>query len=267
MPEPSIEISTSISLMFTEVPPLERYSAARRAGFSGVEIQVIDDALPADRAALAAGAADIPVVLLNVSLGDFRSGGPGLSGVPGRERAFREAFLVARDAATRLGARFLHLGPSRTAGADRAGCLEVYRGNLRYAVEAAAGHPFRLMIEPLNRVENPDILIDDFDLAARLIGEIGGDSVGLQYDLYHATLGGVDLVATFDRHRSMIHHIQFADAPGRHEPGTGRCDFARFLRHLAATGYRGFIGAEYFPSRPTPETLGWLSTFRDLVRQ
>jgi hydroxypyruvate isomerase len=261
---PPIRFSTSVSLMFREVPILDRFAAAREAGFEAVEIQVIEDGEPAEMAR-AARTAGIDVLLLNVSLGDFRAGGPGLSGVPGREPVFREAVVAALDAAERLGARFLHLGPSRVPeGASRDSCLEVYRRNVRFAVERAAGHPASLLIEPLNTVESPTILIASLEQAARLISEIGG-GVGIQYDLYHATLNGQDLIETYRRHRDLIRHIQFADAPGRHEPGTGTTDFPSALTGLIAEGYQGFAGAEYFPSRPTAETLAWLPRFRAIV--
>ncbi len=258
-----IRFSTSVSLMFREIPILERFDAARRAGFEAVEIQVIEESDP-DQMAAAARAAGIDVLLLNVSLGDFRTGGPALSGVPGREPAFRDAVAQALDAAATLGARLLHLGPSRVADQPREACLAAYRSNLRYAVERAAGYPVHLVIEPLNTVESPDILLSSLDLAAEIIGEIGG-GIGIQYDLYHATLNGQDLIETYRHHRRLIRHVQFADAPGRHEPGTGAVDFAATFAALIREGYRGFAGAEYFPSRATADTLGWLPPLRTLV--
>lgn len=249
--------------MFRELPILERFAAARKAGFEAVEIQVIEEGAPEAMAA-AARAAGIDVLLLNVSLGDFRSGGPALSGVPGREIEFREAVGRALDAAAILGARFLHLGPSRTAGRPREECLATYRSNLRFAVERGAGYPVQLLIEPLNTVESPDILLSSLELAAELIGEIGG-GIGIQYDLYHATLNQQDLIETYRRHRALIRHVQFADAPGRHEPGTGAIDFAGAFAGLIREGYRGFAGAEYFPERPTVDTLGWLAPLRAVV--
>ncbi|MBM4187503.1 MAG: TIM barrel protein [Gemmatimonadetes bacterium] len=265
MPEAAIRLSASISLMFREIPFAERFAAARQAGFEGVEIQVIEEADPATAPDLAR-AAGIEVVLLNVSLGDFRTGGPGLSGVPEREPAFRAALLTAADLADRLGARFLHLGPSRVpAGESRERCLAVYRDNLRFAAERSRDWRDRPVIEPLNVVETPDILLSSLDDAGALI-EAAGSAIGLQYDLYHAVLNGVDLAATFDRHRRRIAHIQFADAPGRHEPGSGTVDFARFLSHLKAGGYRGWLGAEYFPTGATTASLAWLPDFHASVQ-
>ncbi|MBL8987529.1 MAG: TIM barrel protein [Gemmatimonadetes bacterium] len=264
MPESApIRFSTSVSLMFRELPILERFEAARRAGFEAVEIQVIEEGNPAEMAQ-AARAAGIDVLLLNVSLGDFRTGGPALSGVPGRETAFRQALAQALDAAATLGARFLHLGPSRIGESTREACLDTYRSNLRFAAERAAGYPVEPVIEPLNTVETPDILLASLEQAAGLIGEVGG-GIGIQYDLYHATLNRQDLIETYRRHRALIRHVQFADAPGRHEPGTGTVDFGAAFRGLIREGYRGFAGAEYFPSRATGDTLGWLPSLRELV--
>jgi hydroxypyruvate isomerase len=259
MPNGRIGFSSSVSLMWAELPVPERFAAARAAGFEAVEIQFFEEVSPV--AAAAARAAEMPVLLLNVPMGDFRTGGSGLSGVPGRVGAFREAFLAAADTAAMLGAKILHLGASRIpGGVDREQCLESYRANLRFAVEHGARSGATLVIEPLNRVENPTILLASLDDAAELIGQVGG-GLGIQYDLYHATLNGVDLAATFDKHRRLIRHLQFADAPGRHEPGTGSIDFLTFLGHLKARGYDGYLGAEYFPSRPTAETVDWLPVF------
>lgn len=256
--------SVSISLLFRDLPFNDRFAAAKDAGFDAVEIQLIEE-VDASSAA-AARRADIDVVLLNVSLADFRTGGAALSGVPGRERAFHDAFDQAAVAADELEATFLHLGPSRVpTGVSRQACLDVYRRNLSYAAERSRGHRVKPVIEPLNTVETPDILLSSLDEADALCTEVG-DAIGMQYDLYHATLNGVDLVHGFDRHRDRIRHIQFADAPGRHEPGTGAVAFSTVLPHVAASGYRGHLGAEYFPSQPGAPSFPWLAHFRHLVR-
>jgi hydroxypyruvate isomerase len=254
----SRSFSTSISFMFRELPLLARFAAAQAAGFDGVEIQVMNEGKAGEMAA-AAKAAGVGVVLINVDLGDYLQGGPGLSGVPGQEATFRAAANQAFAAALRLDARFVHLGPSRIPdGESRERCLETYIANATAALDMARGAPFALVLEPMNPVDAPTGLFTDIDSAAETLrGPLGG-RMGLLFDLYHLTIAGTDPVAAAARHRDLIRHVQFSDAPGRHEPGTGTIEFPVAFAALEAAGYSGGYGAEYFPSRPTVETLGWL---------
>lgn len=253
-----LRFSTSVSVMFRELPVLERFAAARAAGFEGVEIQNLAEA-PPQAMADAARAAGVSVVLINVGMGDFPAGGSGLVGVPGQEAAFRDAFAAALEAASILGAAHVHLGPSRVpAGVAREACLAVYRSNLAAAVRMAEGHAARLLIEPINPVDNPAIVLRDIPQALELIADVGGGRIGLMFDIYHAAMNGLDLPATFRQTEPWISHIQFADAPGRHEPGTGRLDFPAIFGAIEASAYRGWVGAEYLPSTNTADSFGWL---------
>lgn len=257
--------STSISMMFREVPIVERFAAARAAGFEGVEIQVLAEGDPAEMAQ-AARESGIDVVLINVGMGDFLAGGPGLSGVPGREVEFREQFAQALDAARQMQARFLHLGPSRIPdGVTREDCLAVYRSNVEHAIgvrAAAAATGCELLIEPLNRVETPTALLQDIDDGARLIDAAFRGRVGLQFDVYHVAMNGHSVLDAYSRHRDLVRHVQFSDLPGRQEPGAGQIDFPTLFAALGQAGYAGWLGAEYFARRPTPETLGWFQPYR-----
>jgi hydroxypyruvate isomerase len=260
-----IRFSASVSLMFREYPLLDRFGAARAAGFKAVEIQTLDEGDPSAMAD-AAAQAGVEVVLVNVGMADFRHGGPGLSGVPGRQDWFDSALDCALEAARLLGAKLVHLGPSRVPnGTSRTASLEAYRRNLTAAVNKAAGTDVQLLIEPLNVKDTPDVLLSDLSLAAALIDEVGDGRLGLQFDIYHTAMNDVDPVEAFTAHRKVIRHVQFSDAPGRHEPGTGDLDFERIFSHIAATGYRGWVGAEYHPSRPTTETLGWLESLGERI--
>ncbi|MEO8448761.1 MAG: TIM barrel protein [Gemmatimonadota bacterium] len=255
-----IRFSTSVSLMFREHPMLERFGAARAAGFIGVEIQALDEGDPTAMAA-SAKAAGVTVVLVNVPMADFRDGGPGLSGVPGREPQFEAALHRALDAAERLGARLVHVGPSRVPiGMSRPASVAVYRSNLEMALKAADGRDIQLLIEPLNTVEFPEVLLSDLEEAATFVHAVGVDRLGLQFDIFHTAMNGLDPRAAFAAHLRSIRHIQFSDAPGRHEPGTGSIDFDGIFSDIVASGYQGWVGAEYYPSRRTAETFGWLDT-------
>ncbi len=255
------KFSTSISFMFRELPLLDRFAAAKIAGFDGVEIQVLGEGNTAEMA-WAAREAGIPVVLVNVDLDDYLQGGPGLSGVPGREATFRAAANQALAAALRLDATFVHLGPSRIPdGVPRERCLETYIANAEAALRMAKDAPFQLLLEPMNPVDTPTALFTDVDQAADILRGALGSRMGLLFDLYHLTMANTDPAAAAARHRDLIRHVQFSDAPGRHEPGTGAIDFPAAFAALEKAGYSGPFGAEYFPSRPTVETLGWLFDF------
>jgi hydroxypyruvate isomerase len=177
--------------MFRELPLLDRFAAAKAAGFEGVEIQVPGEGNPAEMAR-AARLAGIPVVLINVDLGDYLQGGPGLSGVPGREATFRAAVNQAFAAALRLGASFVHLGPSRIPdGVARDRCLETYIANAHTAILLAKDAPFQLLLEPMNPVDAPAGLFTDVDKAAVLLRGALNGQVGLLFDLYHLTMAGL----------------------------------------------------------------------------
>lgn len=252
-------LSCSVSMMFREAPLLERFAAAKAAGFEGVEIQVLMEGAPDDMAR-AARAADLEVVLINVDLGDYLMGGPGLSGVPGREDAFSAALDRALAAAELLDPAFIHVGPSRIAeGETRDACLDVYRRNLALAVErrARAGVRGRLVVEPMNRIEAPTALLTDIDDVARVLAESDGD-IGILFDLYHLAMNERDIPAAYESNAARVAHVQFSDAPGRVQPGAGKLDIHGLLTALEERGYSGWFGAEYMPRSPTLETLGWM---------
>lgn len=251
--------TTSVSMMWRELPIAERFAAAKAAGFVGAEIQVPGEA-SAEEWAAAAEAADLPVVLLNLDLGDFLTGGPGLSGVPGREEAFAAALEAGLDAAEHLRPAFLHIGPSRVPeGTSREACLAVYHANAEHGLARAAarGTPARLVIEAVNRAEAPTALIGSTAEAAAVCAALGGRP-GVLFDLYHASAGGEDAAASYRAHAGSIAHIQFSDLPGRQPPGRGTLDFAGLFAAIEGAGYAGLWGAEYMAFSATAETLGWI---------
>lgn len=251
-------------MMFGELPFAARFAAAAAAGFDGVEIQRIDEATPHAIAA-AATQAGVQVALINVPMGDLLSGGPGLSGVPGREQAYVRALHQAFETATLIGAHRVHLGPSRVPpGLSRDDCLPTYLANIATAAELSAAAGIPAVVEGMNRVDAPDALIASVDLAAEMVHRVPG--IGLLFDAYHVAKGGHDPAAAFARHRAIARHVQIADAPARTAPGTGTIAWDRFFAALADAGYAGWIGAEYPCAGDTPATLGWLKPARRSAR-
>lgn len=258
-----MQLAASISFMFRERPLLERFEAARAAGFAGVEIQRLSEG-DTEEMAHAARDAGLQVVLVNVGAGDYTEGGHGLSGVPGREEAFRESLEFALDAAAVLGARHVHLGPSRVPdGIHRDECLRTYLANVRMALCLSRASGASLLVEGMNRVEAPTALLTDVHHAAEVVHAMGSPRLGLQFDVYHVALNEEDPRAAFARHQAVTRHVQFADAPGRHEPGTGRLDIRGILRSIEQHGYAGWYGAEYHPAVTTGASLAWMGTLHE----
>lgn len=257
-------LCASITLMFTEAPVDRRFAAAKLAGFEGVEIQDLSVASLKDLQS-AARDADVAVVLINADTGDAGSGGPGLSGVPGRERQFSDALDKAVEAAEILSAAFVHLGPSRIVESEGAArCMATYLNNIEWALGRAEGASVKLVIEALNRKDAPDVLLSDLDDAASIARRFG-PQLGLLFDVYHTAQDGRDPLEAYRSCADIVAHIQIADAPGRHEPGSGRIDFHSFFNGIAAAGYRNWVGAEYRPSRSSVQSLTWLQQARVLL--
>lgn len=249
--------STSVSMMWRDLPIAERFAAAKAAGFIGAEIQVPAEAEPEVWAAAAADSG-LPILLVNLDMGDFLVGGVGLSGVPGREDAFADALERGIELVRSTGAGLLHIGPSRVAdGQDRAACLETYLGNLALAQRAVRDLPVTLVVEAVNRAEAPTALIGTTAEAAEAIERVGQE-VRLLFDLYHSVMAGEDPVESYRLHAGMVAHIQFSDIPRRTPPGTGTLDFAGLFKAIEGQGYDGAYGAEYMSLAATQETLGWM---------
>ena len=257
--------STSVSMMFREHPLPQRLVAAREAGFDGVEIQFLAEA-PPEQWAAARELAGIEVALVNVDMGDFLGNGAGLSGVPGREAAFHAAARQTLAMARALRCQHVHVGPSRVPeGVSRDDCVETFVANLQALLPVADEHGVRLLVEPLNRVESPTVLFADVNEAARLIRERFGGRVGLQFDVYHVAMSGVDPAQALPQVSAEVAHVQFSDVPGRKPPGAGTVDFERFLRTLKSSGYEGWCGAEYLAPSGAAATLGWLAEFKAIT--
>jgi hydroxypyruvate isomerase len=250
--------SANISLLFPEIPLLERFAAAHAAGFPTVEIQnpYEHSAASLTRAARAAGVA---VVLINAPLGeDPRTFGT--ASLPGRAALFRAELERAAEYAQALGARLVNVLAGRTAPQDRPAAIERLKENLAIAAQILDQASARPLLEVINPVNAPGYCVADFELAADILRATDARA-GLQFDVYHAAMLGLDPAQAFMQHLANIRHVQFADAPGRHEPGTGALDFASIFRTIRDSGYSGWVGAEYHPSGATAAGLGWLRDY------
>lgn len=253
------KFAANLSTMFTERPLLERFGAAREAGFAAVEIQFPYEAALDDlvRARVAAG---VNVVLINTPPGDLAKGELGFGALPGRGEAFRAGVAEARRYASALGTRLVHVMAGEPgADADRDACLETFAENLAHAGAEMEPAGIGVLIEAINPEDRPAYFLNNLDDALAAITRAGRSNVGLLCDVYHLAMMGEDLIPTLARLKDAIGHVQFADMPGRHEPGTGGINFPRLFRALDAMGYEGWTAAEYNPLGRTEDSLGWMN--------
>jgi hydroxypyruvate isomerase len=261
-----MRLAANLSLMFTELPLPERFAAAARAGFDGAEIQFPYDH-PADVLADAARAAGLPVVLINVPAGDLAGGEVGIGALPGREAEFRDGVERCAAYARALGAAKANVLAGRPGpDADPGACMATLAANLRRAADRLGPLGVRVMAEPVNPFDVPGFFLASLDAGLAALDRAGHQGVALQFDLYHMARTEPDLPAAVLRAGGRIGHVQFADHPGRHEPGTGRVDFRAALCALARAGYDGWVSAEYRPAGRTEDGLAWMPGFRDAMR-
>lgn len=250
-----LRFDASLTLLYRELPLLERFARARASGFQAVELQELGGE-PPPRLAEAARSAGVEVVLINAPLGDAPRGGPGLSGVPGREAEFRGAMLEAAESARTLGCRLIHVGPCRVPpGVTRAEALAVLQDNLRWAGDALGRQGALALLEAINPYDVPGVLVDRVEVALEAVERAGHPHVRLLFDAYHVARTDDDPVRWLARCAPWIAHVQVADAPGRGAPGTGGIDFEAFYAALEREGYGGWVGAEYVPAEPSHATL------------
>jgi hydroxypyruvate isomerase len=199
-------------------------------------------------------------ILFNFPSGDRARGDFGIACRPERVEEFRRGVAAAIDYARALGVPQVNVISGRVLeGDDRSALDRTLRENLRYAAGELRAHGLQMLIEPINSVDVKDFAVPRANDGARLVNELALPNFGLQLDLYHTAMIGDDGHAMLAAHRSIVRHIQFADAPGRGEPGTGRLDLARLFSDIDASGYGGWVSAEYRPSGATEASLHWLA--------
>lgn len=252
--------AANLTLMFNEVPFPQRFAAAAKAGFAGVEFLFPYDYAPAEVAGWLE-AAGLQSVLFNLSPGDWSSGERGLAALPGREEEFRNSVARALEYAEALGTPCLHaMAGVLPAGADRVRCRAVFIDNLRYAADALARSGRTLLIEPINGRDMPGYFLSTQADAHAIRAEVGASNLKVQMDFYHAQIVEGDLATKFRRFHDDVGHIQIASVPERHEPDDGEVDYRYLFRLFDELGYAGWVGCEYRPRGRTEDGLGWMKT-------
>lgn len=257
-----MKIAANLSLLFTELPLLQRVAAAAEAGFDGVEVQFPYEVQAAElNAALAAES--MPLVLINLPAGDLLDGGAGLAAVPSRQAEFKAALEQAMAYAAVVRPACVNVLPGRLVeGCGREQAMATLVNNLRCAAEAFQSLGVRVLCEAINPLDMPGFLINTPQQLDELLRAVDHPNCAAQFDLYHMARQGLDLTAGIQLLAGRIGHVQFADCPGRAEPGSGQLDFSAVQRALAAIGYSGWLAAEYRPSSTSQDSLGWLALWR-----
>ena len=254
--------AANLTMMFTELPFLSRFGAAAEAGFDAVEFLFPYDFDKGELASLLA-ANGLTLVLHNLPAGDWARGDRGIACHPDRVTDFRAGVETAIDYASALHCPQVNclagiLPDGVTADEARATLIE----NLRYAAGKLEAAGIGLLVEPVNTRDIPGFFVNRTRPALDIIVATGSNTIKLQYDIYHAQVMEGDLARTIETAFDRIGHIQLADNPGRHEPGTGEINFPFLFRRLDELGYRGWIGCEYKPASTTAAGLSWLAPYQ-----
>ena len=255
------ELAANLTMLFGDLPFLDRFAAAKRCGFSAVEYLF---PYPFETTALRQQLEDHQLiqVLHNLPAGDWAKGERGIACLAGREDEFRAGVDQAIEYATALRcSRVNCLAGIPAAGADLKSAREVLLANLAYAAPRLKAARIRLLIEPINTRDIPGFFLSGTQQALAIIDEVGSDNLFLQYDIYHMQIMEGHVAETILRELARIAHMQVADVPGRHEPGTGEIPYLDLLATIDAAGYSGWIGCEYIPKAGTVEGLEWAKPY------
>jgi hydroxypyruvate isomerase len=255
------KFAANLTMMFNEVSFLDRFEAAAKAGFTGVEYLFPYDFAARDILARLK-TYGLNQVLHNLPAGNWAKGERGIAIFPERVSEFRDGVGRAIDYAGTLGCRQLNcLVGIAPQGANRKLLQATLIANLSYAASALKSAGIKLLIEPINTRDIPGFYLTRTSEAAAIIDEIGSDNIFIQYDAYHMQIMEGDLARTIEANLPRIAHIQLADNPGRNEPGTGEINYDFLFRHIDKLGYQGWIGCEYKPAATTVGGLGWFAPY------
>ncbi len=254
-------LAANLSMMFNETPFLDRFAAARAAGFEAVEF-LFPYEFPAGEIRKRLDDNGLTLALFNMPPGDWAKGERGTASLPGRVAEFRAGVGTALDYAGALGARLVHcMAGIVPAEVPQATAAALYASNLAWAAERMHAAGVRIAIEPINYRDMPGFFLNTQAQGAAIAEAIGVDRVGLQFDVYHCQITEGDITKRMERFMPVIAHMQIADVPARNEPGTGEIGWAYVFRRMDELGYQGWVGCEYRPAAGTVEGLGWRKKF------
>jgi hydroxypyruvate isomerase len=254
-------LAANLSMMFNEVPFLDRFDAAAAAGFKAVEF-LFPYEFPAAILRARLDAAGLQQVLFNMPPGDWAAGERGMASLPGRAEEFRDTVKIALDYATTLGCPLMHcMAGIPPAGTSHVTAAALFASNLAWAGEQAKAAGVRLAIEPINHRDMPGYHLNTIAQGAAIVAALGVDRIGLQFDVYHCQTTEGDVTKRLEAVLPVVAHMQIADVPARNEPGTGEIGWDYVFRRIDELGYKGWVGCEYRPAGDTVAGLGWRARF------
>jgi hydroxypyruvate isomerase len=256
-----LKFSANLSLLFTELELINRFKAAKKEGFEAVEIQ-FPYALPAEVLRETLNEQQLKLVLFNIAADDLLLGGEGLASVPEKQDQFHNAVGQALEYAKILKPEFINVLPGCCFNLKRKqDYLKTFKENLCFAVEAFTPIGVKTVFEAINNNDMPEFIVHNGQQMLNIYEQLSLPNLFMQYDIYHMQMMGDNLDEFIAQHAHKIGHIQFADCPGRGQPGTGRINFESIFSSIEQSDYSGWIGAEYKPVGATTDSLGWFSGF------
>lgn len=247
----------NLSMMFNEAPFLDRFAAAAEAGFAAVEF-LFPYEHPAAEIHARLDSNGLQLVLFNMPPGNWNAGERGIACLPGRQAEFRAGVDRALEYAERLSCRMIHcMAGIVPPGLSPVTAAALYAANLSWAAERAHAAGVLLAIEPINHRDMPGFHLNTMQQGADIVEAIGRDRLGLQFDVYHCQVTEGDVTSRMAALMPVIAHMQIADVPGRHEPGTGEIAWPFVFEQMDALGYQGWVGCEYRPAGDTVAGLAW----------
>ena len=255
------KLAANLSFLWSELDFMDRFAAAAKAGFKGVEYLFPYD-YPADRIAGELRKHGLTQVLHNLPAGNWAGGERGIGCHPGRAKEFQDGVAKAIEYATALGCKQVNcLAGIRPPHVDPNDARETFVKNLQYAAPRLKDAGIKLLTEPINIRDIPGFFLTGTKQALDIIKAVGSDNLFIQYDIYHMQIMEGDLARTIEENLKLIPHMQLADNPGRNEPGTGEINYGYLLPHTDRLGYQGWIGCEYKPAATTEAGLGWAKPY------
>lgn len=252
------KLAANLTMLFTELPFLDRFAAAKEAGFTYVEFLLPYDHHPEQIKDLLTRNG-LTLVLHNLPAGDWAAGERGIAADPARREEFRRGVAEAVRYATALGVPRLNcLAGKANPGFSREEQWETLVENVRFAGRALGEAGLKLLVEPINHFDVPGFVLNTTAQGVQLLEAAGLRNVHLQFDIYHVQREEGNITQSLRQHLAVIDHIQLADNPGRHQPGTGEIHYPFLFAELDRLGYQGYVGCEYVPSPNTLESLGWI---------
>ncbi len=253
-----LKFSAHLGYLFTEYPLEDRFRAAKDAGFAAIE-HPSPYRFGTSRFRILAQEVDLPCAQIAAPAGDPKENEKGLACLAGRQDDFKASIKIGIRGALDIGAPLLHVMPGVLVnGMDRESCRDIYLENLTWAADECAAANLKVLIEPISDETVPGFYVNHPAFALSLITELNHSSVGLLFDVYHAAVKGIDPVKFIKDHIDVMLHIQIADHPGRHEPGSGILAYADVFQVLDDLDYTGFVGGEYKPKYGTLAGLKWM---------